>query len=298
MNQLFYKIIYNSNINFILRSINKFLLSIIDVKIKIPPSGTIFLEVDSKKLKIKTNQTNFVTHLLYWKGYLNFEYTNIFLSLINKIDSFYDVGANIGYYSLLAAIKNPNLKVVSFEPARGPLFYLQKNVDLNNLKNIQIQPIALSDHEGEIIFYESKNSKYKYLEYNLGGEGNAGSKTDEKNFIKTKVPTITFNKYIVKNKVDKIDLIKIDTEGTENLILENADLVLDKFKPIIICETLFNVIEEELENLMKKFGYEFYNHEEKGLKKVATIKREFDNKVRNCFFVHPIKYSLIEEYLL
>lgn len=298
MNQIFYKIIYNSKINFLLRSINKMLLLIFDFGIRIPPAGIINLKVDSKKLKIKTNQTNFVTHLLYWKGYKNFEYTDIFLSLIQKIDSFYDVGANIGYYSLLASVKNPNVKVVSFEPSRGPLFYFRENIKLNNIKNILIEPIALSDKYGDITFYESQNSKYKYLKYNLGGEGNTGSKSNDKNFITNKVTTITFDKYVLENKVNNIDLVKIDTEGTENLILENAEYILTNFKPIIICETLFNMIETELETVMLNYGYEFYNHSEKGLEKVSSIKRDVDNKVRNCFFVHPSKSFLIKEYLI
>ncbi len=52
----------------------------------------------------------------------------------------------------------------------------------------------------------------------------------------------------------------MDTEGTENLILEKSDYVLREMKPIIICETLFNTIESELERIMRSYGYEFYGH--------------------------------------
>ena len=68
-------------------------------------------------------------------------------------------------------------------------------------------------------------------------------------------------------------------------------------KPIIICETLFNTIEPELESIFKLYGYDFYNHTESGLEKVTSIIREKDNGVRNCFFVHPSKYHLIEEFI-
>jgi hypothetical protein len=164
MRQLFYQIIYNSEINFILRSINKLLLKIFDFGIKIPPAGIIKIHINSKSVKIKTNQTNFVSHLLYWNGYKNFEYTSIFLSLVNKIDCFYDVGANIGFYSLIASARNPNIRIISFEPARGPLYYLIENVKLNNFENIIIEDIALSQDNGSITFYEPINNKYSYLE--------------------------------------------------------------------------------------------------------------------------------------
>ncbi len=49
------------------------------------------------------------------------------------------------------------------------------------------EAIALSHKEGEIEFYEIRNKKYKYLEHNLGGESNTGSKTTGRNFVLNKV---------------------------------------------------------------------------------------------------------------
>jgi FkbM family methyltransferase len=298
MMQAFYKVIYNPEINKVLRNINKPLQAILPGKIKIPPSGILSIQNSGgKKLKIKTNQTNYLTHLIFWEGYQNFEYTDIFIDLIRKVNVFYDIGANIGYYSLLAEMENSDIKVVGFEPAKGPLFFFRENVRINNFQKIKIEEIALSEKEGEITFYEIKNKKYSYLEHNLAGESNAGSKTTDRNFVKTQVKTTTLDKYIIENKEEMIDLIKMDTEGTEHLILENASIVLEKMKPIFICETLFNKIESKLETIFLKYGYEFYNHTEDGLKKVESIKRTTDNGVRNCFFVHPSKFHLIEEYV-
>ena len=81
------------------------------------------------------------------------------------------------------------------------------------------------------------------------------------------------------------------------MILEKSVNVLTDMKPIIICETLFDTIEQNLEKLMDSYGYEFYNHDDSGLKKVKTIVRRADDGVRNCFFVHPVKFHLIEEYV-
>jgi hypothetical protein len=90
----------------------------------------------------------------------------------------------------------------------------------------------------------------------------------------------------------------MDTEGTENLILESSDFILTEMKPIIICETLFNTIEPELEKIMSSYGYEFYNHMPSGLQKADTIIRKENNGISNCFFVHPDKYHLIEEFVI
>ena len=299
MKQLLYKVIYNKHVNKILRNLNRILKPILPEKIKLPPSGIIrFKNNLGQVLSIKTNQTSYITQLLYWEGYQNFEYTDIFIKLIKKINVFYDIGANIGYYSLLAEIENKNIKVISFEPANGPLFYFRENIKINKFKNIRVESLALSDKEGEITFYEIRNKKYTYLEHNLAGEGNSGSKTSGRNFVPISVKTTTLDKYVENSKEVNIDLIKMDTEGTEHFILENSDNVLKLMKPIIICETLFNTIELELEKLMRSYGYEFYNHTEMGLQKVNTIVREEDNGVSNCFFVHPNKFDLIEEFVI
>ncbi len=299
MKQLFYQVIYSAGPNFILRNVNKVVSKILPGIVKLPPSGTISMNTGTGTLKIKTNQTNYLTHLVFWEGYRNFEYTELFLDLIKNISTFYDIGANIGYYSLLASVENPRVQVYSFEPAIGPLYYLRENIQLNNLKNIRVEPIALSHlRDGQIEFYEIHNKKYAYLQYNLAGEGNAGSQTTGRNFVINKVPTTTLDCFFADHAEHKVDLIKMDTEGTEHLILENAGMVLDTMKPIIICETLFNTIESELETIMLKHGYQFYNHVPGGLQKTETIKRTVDNGVRNCFFVHPDRLSLIQKYIV
>ena len=299
MKQMFYKTIYHPIVNSALRSINRAFYTVLPKKIKIPPSGILTIKnKDGKTLKIKTNQTSYLTQLIFWEGYQNYEYTDIFIKLIKKTDVFYDIGSNIGYYSLLAEMENPNIKVIAFEPASGPLYYLKKNVDINNFKNITVEDIALSDKNGSITFFSVKNKKYTYLEHNLSGEGNTGSKTQGRNFVPVEVKTQTFNEYVSNtNNNNNIDLVKMDTEGTEHLILTHADVILKQMKPIIICETLFDNIESELESIFNQYGYDFYNHTESGLEKVTSITRDKDNGVRNCFFVHPSKYHLIEEFI-
>jgi FkbM family methyltransferase len=297
MKQLVYKIIYNDKINIVLRHLNKLLYPILPRAIRIAPSGILTIRKDGKSLKIKVNQTTYLGTIIFWKGYETFEYTDIFLSLIKKINIFYDIGANIGYYSLLAKMVNPSVRIVSFEPASGPLFYLRENIRINNFDNIKVESLALSDKSGEIDFYEIKNAKYTYLEHCLAGEGNIGSLTTGRNFVVNKVKTMTLDEYVKSGNEGPIDLIKMDTEGTENMILEKSDFILGEMKPVIICETIFNKIEHLLEDILNLYGYEFYNHTRAGLVKTDTIKRTFDNGISNCFFVHPSKFYLIEEFI-
>ena len=134
------------------------------------------LKTDSGNIKIATNQTSYLTKLLFWEDYKNFEYSKIFETLSKNVDCFFDIGANIGYYSLLASRANPTLKVYAFEPAIGPKYYLNENVSLNNLEeNIVTVDYALSKECNSIDFYEVKSTKYNYLDKNLSGEHNVGT---------------------------------------------------------------------------------------------------------------------------
>ncbi len=179
MKQLFYKIIYNEKVNLLLRNLNFLLIKIFSKAMRIHRSGILSITNRNKRILLRTNQTNYVTFLIFWKGYEQFEYSPIFIDLVPRISNFYDIGANIGYYSILASSINPKMKITSFEPAIGPHYYLEKNVAINKMENIQIENIALSDITGEIEFTEVSNPKYKYLKYILSGEGNTGSKKFE-----------------------------------------------------------------------------------------------------------------------
>ncbi len=296
--QIIYKIIYQKNINFVLRNINRLLQPILPTKLRIPPSGAITLNTDSGALRMRTNQTSYLTQLLFWNGYKKFEYSEIFEKLAKQHHTFLDIGSNIGYYSLLAVKANPQIKAYAFEPAAGPKYYLKENIIINNFKkNITHVDIALSNETGAIDFYEVANVKYRYLKYNLAGEGNAGTKKTSRNFVKNTVNAVTLNEFIDSHDLHDVDLIKIDTEGTEHAILCSGKAAIAKHKPIVICETLFNTIEKELESFFLDLNYELYNHVANGLKKVNTIQRKTDNGVRNCFFVPKSKAHLVKEFL-
>lgn len=294
--QLIYQIIYHPFVNRILLFINRSLSSV--TRFQLPPSGIVTVKLsDGVKFKLLTNQTSYVTKLLYWKGADAFEYTPIFERLARKIDFFMDIGANTGYYSILAAAVNEKIIVHSFEPAHGPAHYLRENITINQFgNNIQAHDIALSDKESEVEFYEVQNAKYQYLTHNLGGVGSLKKESNTKR-SSTRVKTLPLDHFVEQEGIQRVDLIKIDTEGTENLILNGSHKTILQFKPIIICETLFNRIEKELETIMQSHGYEFYNHLDQKLHRVNSLVREKDNGIRDCFFVHPEKKHLIKEFM-
>ncbi|MBK5277413.1 MAG: FkbM family methyltransferase [Bacteroidia bacterium] len=297
MKQALYQFIYHPFVNKILRNINKFLSLVLPDSVRIPPAGTLAVKLKSSQFKFVTNQTNKTSQLLFWNGPYTVEYTSIFEDLIKNCTCYYDIGAHAGYYSILAATVNPNIKVIAFEPASGPFYYLNKNIEANHLID-RVKPFALAigNEVGKVEFLEATHSKYTYLMHNLIAVSNLNIEQPGRSMKKITVEISTLDHFIEKQKEPWPDIIKMDTEGTEHLILKGATEVL-KRKPIIISETLFKTNEEPLEGIMRQNGYQFFNYLAGKLHPVPTLFRESDNGVHDCFFVHPEKYHLIQKYL-
>lgn len=294
---MFYRIIYQPAINLLLRNLNKLLSPILPTSIRIPPSGVLAVRLSGSRIKFSTNQTNYTSQVLFWRGPSGMAYTSIFEVLVKKCSCFYDIGAHAGYYSLIAAAQNPAMRIVSFEPAPGPFHYLLENISINRFKQ-RIHPyaIALGHKNGTTEFLEATHHKYKYLRHNLLAISNLVEQKPGRTMKRINVEIVTLDKFTERSRMPLPDLIKMDTEGTEHLILQHARSVIDN-KPIIICETLFDRIEADLQDIMKHHGFLFFNHVDGKLRQVESIVRTEDDGVRDCFFVHPDKVDRIREFI-
>lgn len=291
---LVYRILYSRHINKFIRNLLK-LIPALPGKFKIPPSGILKINVDGRKFFLATNQTCYVTHLLFWNGYKSFEYTEFFVTLIGKVKTFYDVGANIGYYSLLGSTVNSQLKVYAFEPAMGPSHFLKRNILLNNKQEtIQEFTLALSNDQSEVQFQEVRNKKYSHLLYNLSGENNLVEKRVNRDFIKRTVQTETIDRLVPKANFDIPDLIKIDTEGAEPLVLEGATATIKQTRPIVISEILHIDKAIWITSFFKKLeGYNILKLIKSKPEKIVTIDEEVLLQTHDFLFIPEEKTHLI-----
>jgi len=292
--QIFYKIIYNSQVNFVLRNLNK----ILPISLKIPPSGKLKFKTESGHFYLLTNQTNFITKELFYKGYQNFEYGGLFELIINQFNVFIDVGAHIGYYSFLAANINSSIKCYAFEPGNATHFYLKKNIGLNQLKNIKINKLALSNKKGSVTFNEVFNKKYSYLKHNLSGVGNILDIGEHENFNSYTVNTNKLDNLNLPIDISQNVLIKIDVEGAENLVLQGAKEFINSIRPVIICEILPFSNEIEIEELFSNIeAYKIFAFYKEGLIALDKISRKQDNGYRDFFFIPNEKMDIFSSFL-
>ena len=141
-------------------------------------------------------------------------------------DTVVDIGAQIGTFSVYAAQKAKRGKVFAYEPFLENYDILLKNKALNRLKNIKTFNLAVSDTKGKVSFYTSKlNSAAPSL---IKFQGDHIK-------IKEKVSAVSLEDVFEKNKLKRIDFLKIDAEGSEyKIILGASKSTLQKVQKIVM----------------------------------------------------------------
>ena len=152
----------------------------------------------------------------------------------------FDIGANIGEWTLtMANGVGAQGRVYSFEPTPFLFDALNKTVVANQFNQVIVSPYALSDKSKTMDFYIQYDEN-ELLDARLSRlDSPADFKewiTDGKKAKKIQVKTITLDEFAVKEKLERLDFIKIDAEGYESAIVEGGLTVLKKFRPNLILE--------------------------------------------------------------
>lgn len=244
---------------------------------------------EGKSMLFHANPTSNLLRVLFWKGIEGFEFKeyNIFVQLAKKSKVFFDIGANIGYYSIVAKKFNPEIIVHGFEPMPSANKYFNINKMLNNFNDIHIHSIALTDYKGEAVFHSNLNPRFPQIKDHLFGDNSLDEKaTGNISRIKINVKTNTLDQFVEENldKTLKIDLIKMDTESTEHLVLQGGKAILRNHRPIIMCEVIKGFHEHEIAFVLKEFDYDFFEVTNKGLVYVNTL---YVEKGKNDYFFIP-----------
>ena len=242
-----------------------------------------FFQKDSyKKISILSKEVNFFipNQLTDWRIETFFTKEPETLEWIDNFEKkdkiiFWDIGANIGLYSIYSVLRNENVSTISFEPSTSNLRVLSRNISINNLENkIKILSAPLSNKENQFLTMNEGD----FIEggaLNTFGENYdfAGELFDSK--MKYKILGTTIKNLLDNNILEIPNYIKIDVDGIEHLILEGAGKYLKdkRIKSLSIeinedfKEQYNKVIEimdqNEFKLLHKKHNDEMFNESEK-----------------------------------
>jgi FkbM family methyltransferase len=148
--------------------------------------------------------------------------TEFIKSFVTPGMTFVDVGANVGYFTLLAA--SLGARVIAYEPTPAVFARLQQNVALNGFDNVTLVNAAVADQPGTLALYQSPDDPEAN---NLFGDGDHS----------VEVPAVTLDDEMAERGVQKVDLLKIDAEGAEPLVLSGSvKLLANSPAPSIVME--------------------------------------------------------------
>jgi FkbM family methyltransferase len=139
-----------------------------------------------------------------------------------------DIGAHVGYYTLLSAqLVGPTGKIYAFEPEPGNHTTLRKNIELNGYDNIVATQLAVSDRTGNATIYLTSldSGRHSLFQHDLPRRGSAS------------IETTTLDLFLEARDWPQIDLIKVDVEGAEIAVLDGmAQLLVRSPKLKLIIE--------------------------------------------------------------
>lgn len=228
-----------------------------------------FVEIDGHKMFLDSQDSL----RLSIKGVYEEHETDMVKKIINKGDTVIDIGANIGYYTLMfAKLVGNDGKVFAFEPELSNYNLIKKNVEINGYKNVVIEHKAVSNKNEKIKLYLSEDNK--------GAHTLVKDKT--KNFLE--IDSVRLDDYF-KEYEGKVDFIKMDIEGAEMEALKGMSLTLVKMSNIKLM-TEYNpyllkkigINPKEYLELLKKSGFKLYHLDKKQTKLIDNDLARFLKK--------------------
>ena len=142
---------------------------------------------------------------------------------------FWDIGANIGLYSIYTAVKFKDIEIISFEPSTSNTRTLSRNISINNLENkISIFPLALTDKENIIAYFNETRFSEGSSISNFNSDIDYRGEIVKENQIRNKYNLFgtSIDNLILNEILTVPNYIKIDVDGIEHLILKGAENLL------------------------------------------------------------------------
>ena len=178
--------------------------------------------------------------LEYFLGCFEPDKVRLFELYIEKGKVVYDIGAHIGYFSILAAtLVQDEGQVIAFEPNPDNIRHLKQHIEMNGYSNIKIMETAVSNENGESSFdIDKENSKSC-----LSPSGNI------------KVKTRTIDALVESKEILPPNYMKIDVEGAEVLVIKGAESTLKSYRPLIFLATHSPTLKKDCIDILDSLGY-------------------------------------------
>ncbi|MEM8756989.1 MAG: FkbM family methyltransferase [Planctomycetota bacterium] len=191
----------------------------------------------------------------YWTGQYEYPMQQALSRLLGPGKTFWDVGANAGFFSLVARkLVGESGRVVSFDPDPENAASVREQISINDFgSNWSCESVAVGDAEGELEFRRSAPGSPKGHLTSTGVEGfNVGEATGDEVM---RVPVVTYDS--VLGRLPGPDVIKMEIEGAELLAMAGASRLLADVRPTWLIELHGPACERVVRTTLSDAGYSF-----------------------------------------
>jgi FkbM family methyltransferase len=228
--------------------------------------------------RMKLDLSDWVDQHLYAAGVYEPEVAAVVEALLHENDTAVDIGANVGFFSLLfGQCVGSGGKVIAFEPQPGVFERLNANVALNPVLPVKVERLAVSDAAGVLRFYPGDRSH--------SGVGSLRPRESEGDAVL--VESVRLDDLLSPDL--PVHLIKVDVEGAEMRVVNGMKRTIRRYSPHVIVEVSDQFLREsnssgrELCESLLATGYQMYIIEWGGLRKVDGWKEWFPMQFNALF---------------
>ncbi len=247
----------------------------------LPPGGLVDFELPGgESVSLQLPDTDGVARELQWVGVSGAEAATIdaIYTHARQARTILDIGANVGLYTVIAALANPDAKVVAFEPVPSTFAVLGENLARNGLTDLEHHNIAVGAESGTASFHVPYGDCPSSASFDESGFRGLDGEVVE-------VDVVTIDEIIAGD--DPVDFVKIDVEGFEPLVLEGMTATIERCHPAIVLESNYDGPADEVAGILHDHGYEAAQLRPEGPRVVTSIRTTPDEAYRNFVFTHP-----------
>jgi FkbM family methyltransferase len=262
-----------------------------DALLRVPVLGVVEVRTPAGAILMGNDGNDRIASMLFWKGVDGWEPTTIrtFLRLVSPGSTVLDVGANSGLFSLLAARCDPTVTVHAVEPVARVFSVLESNVALNGLGNVTCHRAACSDRAGPATLHVPDGEPVPVMASLLWGWPETAATGEP-------VECTTVDALVATAGIERVDVVKIDAEGSEDAVLRGARDTLEGHRPFVLAEVLGRSgLGASVTAALAGHDYRFFRLGPGGVRRCAEVAGGTDDdENHNYLFAHASRVDELE----
>ncbi len=276
--------------------------NLFDFSINLKDTEIARIEIDDDSVLFTTRSTNYHPGGAIFKvdvldkrvtpiDAFNFQFyekedSEMLFKLVKEGDTIFDIGANIGWYSIHLSLKFPKAQIYAFEPIPETYNQLSINVNLNKITTIRLNNLAFSTKREKLTFFYSPS---------LTGASSSMNITQNQSMTQVECQADSIDNYVLSHQIASVDFIKCDVEGAEYFVFQGGLETFKNHKPIVFTEMLrkwsskFGYHPNDIIDFFATNGYTCFTMNKGKIDPIGDITTE--TVETNFLFLHTVKHK-------